>query len=269
MKLLSGRQNDLAVEDFRKWNLWLTGLFAVQALVILLLSTTKTFSITTSFLAVDSLQSTTVGSIVLAPASKHLFDLNMAYLLAIILLISGLTHALMMTLYQDRYEANLHAKRNPLRWTQYAIGCGLMCVAVAVLAGMYDFVSLLLVFGLVAASCLLFMVFESAGTPRGKTARIQWTGYWVAFAAGGLPWLAILVYLFATEVNGSGQAGYIYALTGSILVLCAAFAANLILYLKQYKRWKSYLFVERNFMILNLLISTALVWQIYFGILGA
>src|SRR5690242_1678781 len=87
-------------ESLKKWNIWLAALHAVQAVAILLLGASKTFPVSASFLTTDSLQSTTTGSIVLAPATHHLFDINLGYLVATFFILSALAHASMATWYR-------------------------------------------------------------------------------------------------------------------------------------------------------------------------
>lgn len=245
----------------------MTGLFAVQVPILLLLSATKTFSITAPFLAVDSLQSTTTGSIVLAPATQHLFDINLAYLLTVILSVGVLGHLAVATIYRNKYDIGLQQKRNPARWVQYSVSCGLSAVTVALLVGMFDVVSLLMVFGTVAASCLMMLLLERSSTSKAKSQNLPWLSYAVAIVAGGLAWLAIILYMIFSEINGAGQTVYIYALVASQLVLCGVFAANLVLGLKQYRQWKGHSFTERNFMLINLALCTGLVWLAYLGAL--
>jgi hypothetical protein len=256
------------LESLNKWNWWLAGLYAGQAVIILLLSQTRNFGISTSFLNVDAVQSTTTGNLVLAPATEHLFDLNLAYLVAAFLLIAAVMHLLAASLVREQYDAWLKNRQSPLRWIDFSFSASFMLVAMAVAVGMYDAVSLLLVFGLGWAMHMIFMALEPAGPPKGKAASSQWLGYGVAIVAGCLPLLAILLYLLFANVNGTGHLpGFVYPMIISVLVLCGGLAGNLFLYLRQTGPWKQYLFTERNFIVLGLVVKSALAWQLFFGVL--
>src|SRR4051812_48850218 len=77
-------------EGLKKWNVTLAVLHALQGVAILLLATPNAFSVTTSFLTKDSLASEAGGKVVLAPATQHLFDVNLAYLVAGFFFLSAL-----------------------------------------------------------------------------------------------------------------------------------------------------------------------------------
>ncbi|MCA9325892.1 heliorhodopsin HeR [Candidatus Saccharibacteria bacterium] len=250
-----------------KWNWWLAGLHTLQAFIVLLLSASKTFPISASFLSVDSLQSTTTGDIVLAPATHHLFDLNMMYLVAAFFLMSAMAHVLMATAYRSKYEADLAKGINRLRWFEYAISASTMLVGIAVLTGMYDAVSLGLVFVLSAVMNLLGLVMETSNPVKGRT-KINWSSYLVGCIAGLAPWLGVAFYLFATNVYGSGQVpGFVYGIYVSLFVFFGCFAVNMYLQYQKIGPWKDYLYGERWYMILSLVAKSALAWQVFFGAL--
>jgi len=257
-----------STDGLRRWNFWLAGLHAGQAVLVLLLSTTKTFPISASFLTIDSLQSTTTGSVVLAPASKHLFDLNLAYLVAVFFLLSAAAHLLMATVYRPKYEADLAKGVNRLRWFEYALSASTMLIGIAVLTGMYDAVSLGLVFVLSAVMNLLGLVMEVSNPIKGR-GQVKWISYVVGCLAGIAPWLGIAFYLLATNLYGSGQVpGFVYGIYVSLFVFFGCFAGN-NMYL-QYKKlgpWKNYLYGERWYMILSLVAKSALAWQVFAGAL--
>jgi hypothetical protein len=267
MSFLMGLRDEPTTESLHKWNAWLAAIFFFQATVILLLSTTKTFPIHLSLLNIDSLQSTATGSVVLAPATHHVLDLNMAQLMALLLALSGLVHLAMATWWRNRYENDLKAGVNHLRWIEYAFTAAIMLGAVAVLSGMYDLVSLGLLFVLsllLHGGCWLV---ESLHSKR-HTVHMQWISYVVVLLSGGAAWLAILVYLLATNVFGGGHIpGFVYWLAASAFVLCCAFAALLFLELSRPEFYKKYLRIERFYMIISVVMKTAVAWQIFAGVL--
>lgn len=255
------------VEDLYIWNRWLVGLHAVQAVAVLVLAITKTFPVTVSYQAVDSLQTTASGSIVLAPATHHLFDVNLAYLVAIFFGLSAAAHLLMATVYRSRYEKDLGKGVNRLRWGEYALGAGTMIVGVAVLTGVQDLGTLLLMFVMTAVVSLLGLVMELHNPVRGR-AHPNWISYVVGCIAGIAPWVVLALYLVATNVFGSGHVpGFVYGIYVSLLILFGAFAVNMWLQYRKIGPWKDYLYGERMYMILSLAAKSALAWQIFAGVL--
>lgn len=267
MKRLKRLSKTPTTESLFKWNIWLAVVHAAQAVIVLVLATTKTFSLSVSYLTVDSLQSTTAGSVVLAPAKQPVWDLNLAYLVAAFFLLSALAHTLMATVYRSRYEADLGRGINRLRWFEYALSASVMLVGIAVLAGMYDVVSLVLVFGFSMVMNLLGLVMEltNSANRRGET---KWSSYVVGCVAGLLPWLAIATYLWAANVYGSGTIPtFVYWIFGSLFVFFSCFAVNMYLQYRKIGPWKNYVYGERMYMILSLTAKSLLAWQVFAGAL--
>jgi hypothetical protein len=249
------------------WNRWLVGLHAVQAVVVLVLATTKTFPVTVSYQTVDSLQTTTTGSIVLAPATHHLFDINLAYLVALFFGLSAVAHLLMATIYRSRYEKDLGKGINRLRWGEYALSASTMIVAIALLTGVQDLGTLVLMFVLTAVMNFLGLVMELHNPFKGR-GRVNWTSYVVGCIAGVAPWIVLAMYLLATNVFGSGHIpGFVYGIYVSLLIFFGIFAVNMWLQYRKIGPWKDYLYGERMYMILSLVAKSALAWQVFAGVL--
>jgi hypothetical protein len=213
------------------------------------------------------LQTTASGSIALAPATHHLFDINLAYLVALFFGLSAVAHLLMATIYRSRYEKDLGKGTNRLRWGEYALSASTMIVAIALLTGVHDLGSLVLMFVLTAVMNLLGLVMELHNPSKGRT-RPNWTSYVVGCIAGIAPWLVLALYLLATNVFGSGHVpGFVYGIYVSLLVFFASFAVNMWLQYRKIGPWKEYLYGERVYMILSLVAKSALAWQVFAGVL--
>src|SRR5260370_409656 len=142
-----------------------------------------------------------------------------------------------------------------------AASAGAMMVAIGLVVGVQDISALLMLFGLAAMMGLLCLVREMNHKTVGN---INWLSYGVGCIAGALPWIVVLIYLSAGSVSGSVPA-FVYWIVGSMLVLAAAFAANVYLQYRKVGSWTNYLYSERVFMILSLVAKTALAWQIFAG----
>ncbi|MEO6513467.1 MAG: heliorhodopsin HeR [Candidatus Saccharimonadales bacterium] len=253
--------------SLQKWNRNLAILHALQGVVILILSATRAFPITAGFLTKDTLASSAAGHVVLAPATHVLFNLNLAYLVATFFFLSALAHLLMAAWYRRRYEVELKQGKNRLRWFEYSLSASVMLVGIAILSGIYDAGSLLLIFALVAVMNLCGLVMETHNslTKRGK---VNWLSYWIGCIAGIVPWLVIAGAIIAANIYGSGNIpGFVYGIYISMFLFFTSFAVNMYLQYKKQGKWASYYYGERGYMVLSLVAKSVLAWQVFAGAL--
>jgi hypothetical protein len=250
----------------RRYNLAAALLFLVQGILVLVLSDPLKGiqPIAANFLAEDKLASAAAGHQVLVSASHHLFDLNIAYLVSAFLFVSALAHLIIATWKRKVYEADLNKDVNRARWIEYSLSASLMMVAIALLVGVFDFASLLMIFSLSAIMGLLALAMELRNQ---KVSQVDWANFSIGIAAGVIPWLVIIKYIWSAHVYGSGIPGYVYWIFGSLLILAASAAVNMYLQHKKLGHWSSYLYGERAFIILSFVAITALTWQIFAGTL--
>ena len=64
------------------------------------------------------------------------------------------------TVYNKRYNSNLKLGINKARWIEYSLSASVMMIAIAMLVGVYDFTSLLMIFALAGIMNLMGMVME-------------------------------------------------------------------------------------------------------------
>ncbi len=250
----------------RTYNFIAAALFLIQAVVVLFLSNSQngTVQISSSFLARDPLASSAAGHNVLVSAVHHLFNLNLAYLVAAFFIISALAHLIIATWKRKAYEADLKRGVNRSRWIEYSLTASLMVVAVAILSGIFDFAALVMIFALTAVMSLLGMVMELRNQ---KARAVDWANYAVGTTAGAVPWLVIAYYIWNSHVYGNGVPGFVYWIFGSLLLLFASFAINMYLQYKRLGHWSTYLYGERAYILLSFIAKTALAWQIFAGTL--
>lgn len=254
----------ISLEHLKKWNQILAGLHAVQAVAVLLLANAATFPVTASFLTLDSLASTD-GQPVLAAASQGLFDVNVAYLVALFFAMSATAHLLLATKLRGWYEANLKKNMNKARWIEYSLSASTMLVAIALLSGVYDLASLMMIFALTAVMNLCGLLMEVWNQ---KSRKVNWLSFIVGCITGIVPWIVIGLYFWAANVYGSGQIPtFVYFIYGSLFAFFNCFAINMYLQYKRSGKWKDYLYGERVYMVLSLVAKSALAWQVFFGAL--
>lgn len=250
-------------QNLNQWNVGLAILHAVQGIAVLLLSKGVSFPVNVSYLTQDSLASQTAGHAVLAPATKHFFDVNMAYLVAAFFFMSAFAHVIIATKYRKTYESDLKKGINKARWIEYGVSASTMIVAIGLLSGVYDLGSLTMFFGLILIMNLLGLAMEIFNQ---KAKKVNWLSYKIGCLAGVLPWIVIAWYLKCANIYGSGKIPtFVYFIYGTMFLFFSSFAVNMYLQYKKKGPWVDYLYGERVYMILSLVAKSALAWQIFFG----
>lgn len=234
----------------------------VQGVAVLILSTNRGFPVNTSYLTLDSLASQS-GNPVLVSATRHLFDINLAYLVAAFFFMSAIAHLIVATVYRKNYEANLQKGINKARWWEYSISASTMMVGIALLSGVADLSTLLMIFALDFVMNMMGLVMEVWNQKNTKT---NWLSYWIGCVAGIVPWIVFGIYVYGARVYGGGDIpSFVYWIYLSMFVFFSSFAVNMLLQYKKVGKWADYLYGEKVYMILSLVAKSALAWQIFFG----
>lgn len=243
----------------RKLNFIMAGLHAVQGVAILALSTGFKLPVTISYLTFNGVTQQ------LEPASHQLFEVQLAWLIAGFLFISALAHLFIATVYYKTYMSNLKLGMNKARWFEYSVSASLMMMAIAMLAGVYDAASLMMIFGLTAIMNLMGLVMEVHNQ---TTKRTNWLSYWIGCLAGAIPWLVIALYFLGSNLYGSGSIPtFVYWIFVSLFLFFNCFAINMFLQYKKIGRWSDYLYGEKVYILLSLVAKSALAWQVFAGTL--
>ena len=247
-----------------RWNFALAGLYLLQGLAIIIFGNNRSFPVNVGFLANDPLRSYGAGHSVLSVATRHVFDINITYVIVVIFLISFLFHGLMATVYRSQYERTLERGINKFRWIEYCLSVGLMIVAVGLLVGVSDLATLAAMFGLTVIMNLLGLITEIYGPGKNGINRFM---YWTGAIAGIIPWVVISIYLISGIVYGASLSGFVYGIFVSLFILFGCFMANMYMRYSRIGKWKDYMYSERVYMALSLLAKTAFAWLIFAGII--
>jgi Heliorhodopsin len=233
----------------RKLNGIMAALHAIQGMVVLALSRDFTLPISGNFLSFNnSTQS-------LEPATTTLFNLSLPLLIAGFFFLSAGAHLIIATAYNKTYVRDLAKGINKARWIEYSISASIMMVAISLLVGIYDLMSLVMIFALVAIMNLLGLAMEVYNQ---GSSRVQWLSYWLGCIAGIVPWLAIAFYLWLSADNGSPAPTFVYWIFVSIFIFFNCFAINMALQYKKIGPWKDYLYGERSYIFLSLVAKSLL-----------
>lgn len=259
----SAATKQVTAASLRTWHKWLALLFAAQGVAILIISATQLIPVVANYLAIDTLASKG-GETVRVPAVQHLFDANVAYLVAGICFVFALSSLLAVTLYRAVYEQGLQKGVNRFRWTTLSLGLGASVVLLGLLVGVQDIASLLLLFALVIVVHMSAFGLELLGSNNQQLRS-------AVSVAGTLAWLAVWVVLALYFVGAGLYDGsiptYVYWLGASLLVLSSVLVS---LFRKQQAgsgKWADYLRTERTFLAVNFVLITALTWQVFIGTL--
>lgn len=242
----------------RKFNIIAGFLHLSQAIAVLLLSKDFTLPISGSFLTFHPATQS------LEPTSKVLFNLSLPLLIAIFLFLSAAAHFIIATVYNKQYTAQLARGINIARWIEYSLSASIMIVGIALLVGIYDAMSLIMLFALVGIMNLLGLIMEVHNQTTKKT---NWLSYWVGCLAGVVPWIVIAFSLWLGADNGSSAPTFVYWIFVSIFLFFNAFAINMVLQYKKVGPWKNYLYGEFAYIVLSLVAKSLLAWQVFAGTL--
>lgn len=245
-------------QGLRKFNLIMAALHAAQGFLILYLSKAFTLPVSGNYLKLNP------QTITLVPATKTLFNISLPLLIAAFLFISSAAHLIIATVYNKKYNKDLALGINKARWFEYSISASIMMVAIALLVGVYDFMSLVMIFGLVAVMNLCGLIMEVHNQTTKKT---SWLSFNIGTFAGIIPWIVIAFYMWLGYDMGSKAPTFVYWIFVSIFVFFNCFAINMVLQYKKIGPWKNYLFGERAYIILSLVAKSLLAWQVFAGTL--
>lgn len=248
----------ITTQGLRKFNFFMAALHGAQGIAVVLLSRDFSLPISGSYLNFNP------ATQALEPTSTTLFNLSLPLLIAAFLFVSAIAHLFIATVYNKRYNKDLAIGINRVRWIEYSLSASVMMTAIALLVGIYDLMSLVMVFGLVAIMNLLGLVMEIHNQTTKKT---NWVSYWIGCIAGIIPWIVIAFYFWLSAANGSPAPTFVYWIFVSIFIFFNCFAINMVLQYKKIGPWKDYMYGERVYIILSLVAKSLLAWQVFAGTL--
>lgn len=246
------------LKGLRKFNGAMGVLHLFQAALMLYLSSDFTLPISTTNLA-----SRPIGRPELA--TEVLADIRLGPLVALFLLISAVAHFAVSTVLYDWYSKKLKNHINPARWVEYTFSASIMIVVIAMLTGIFDLATLLLLFMLNATMIWFGWMMELYNQ---KTDKTSWKPYIFGCLAGIVPWIAIALYLGGAILDPVATVpDFVIYIWISIFIFFNVFAVNQLLQYKKVGPWKNYLFGEKMYIVLSLVAKSALAWQVFAGTL--
>jgi hypothetical protein len=241
-------------KNLRIWNLVVGLILAVQAVLMAVLTNSFSLPVTATFMQGPP------GS---ASALQHLWDIQTGWGVFTFMAISAAALLLIASPWVfPWYKRNLLQNRNYGRWIEYFFSSSIMIVLISQICGISDVAALLAIFG-INACMILFGALQEKYEKPGKP---SWVPFWFGSFAGIIPWVAIVIYVWAPGLNVSPP-GFVYGIIASLFVFFNCFAVNMILQYKKVGPWRDYLFGEKVYIILSLTAKALLAWQVFFPVL--
>jgi hypothetical protein len=241
------------IGHLRIWNLVVGLILAAQAVLIAALTNTFSLPVTATFM--DGPPGSTASL-------HHLFNIATGWGVFAFLAISAAALLIIASpLVFPWYKRNLLQTRNYGRWIEYFFSSSIMIVLISQITGISDIAALLAIFG-INASMILFGGLQEKYEKPGKP---NWLPFWFGSFAGIIPWVAIVIYVWAPGLNSSPP-GFVYGIIASLFVFFNCFAVNMILQYKKVGPWRDYLFGEKMYIILSLTAKALLAWQVFFPV---
>lgn len=238
------------IATLRRWNLGLTVLHAVQAVVILVLSGDFVIEVVSTF--PEGPPGTRI------PTAEHLFDVRIGAAIALFLLLAAIDHLVTATVARRSYEADLRRGINRFRWVEYSVSATIMVLLIGFYSGITNITSVLAIAGANVAMILFGWLQERMNPPgRATTTMLP---FWFGTIAGIAPWIAIFVQIIGSKT----VPGFVYGIVFVQFVLFFSFGLNQWLQYRGIGKWKDYIYGEKAYLVLSLVAKSLLAWQIFF-----
>lgn len=239
----------------RTYNLVMGLLHAAQGVLILILANDFALPVTATFLEnAPGLE---------PPGLTELFEVRVAWGVALFVFISAVAHWVIATAAFDWYIRNLENNRNYARWIEYSVSASVMIVLIAMLTGIGDVAALGAIFGVNAAMILFGWLVEKYEEPGDA----DLLSFWFGSIAGAVPWIVIAIYIWSPTTSASPPA-FVYGIFVSLFIFFNSFAINMWLQYREVGKWRDYLYGEKAYLVLSLGAKSALAWQVFGGTLS-
>lgn len=251
---------DAQLSKLRRFNVGMGSLHLLQAILMVLLSSSFSLPVVANYLFFSPQTKT------LVPRPETLVNVRLGPAIAGFLLLSSAAHFIVASPWAfPWYARNVRRGINPARWIEYSLSSSLMIVVIAMLVGVYDVAAVVAIFGVNATMILFGWVMERYNLGRPS---VDWLAYWFGVFAGAVPWIAIGIYLFGAGTGTSSRPPtFVYFIYLSLFVFFNVFALNMVFQYRRRGPWRDLLFGERAYMVLSLVAKSALAWQVFAGTL--
>lgn len=254
--------NEKKYKFILRFNLFMGILHLIQASLILFLSNDFSLDITSNFLTFNTETNSITNSF------KSITSVRLGPIVALFLFLSAFAHfTVLIGGIKNWYLENLKKGINYARWIEYSISSSVMLIPIALLCGLSDLISLIMLVSLNALMNLLGLVMEKINLSKDKD-KIDWLPFNLGTFAGIIPWVGLFAYFFAA-LNSSSEAvpTFVYYIIFILFATFNIFPVNMYLQYRKIGPWKNYLFGEIVYIFLSLTAKSLLAWQVFGGTL--
>lgn len=232
--------------------------FLFQALLILFFTNSTSFDITGAFLLRNPVTGTTYTSV------RSIMSIHIGILVAGTMLIPAFTHFFIsLPSVAKVYWKNIQEGLQPIRWIEYATSSALMITIIALILGISDYKTLILLSALHGAVCFFGALAEkihssSRGTRSSLYALLM--GSWYELLA----WFVIVSHIVGSLIlDRDSVLTETIILFGLLTLLFSIFPLHLFLNILKKGPWKDYQFTERILIMTSLCVKSAFAWAIF------
>lgn len=249
-----------------KLHRWFGFIYLLQGLAVLVFARSLSAPLTLQYPSVDTLASDVAGSQVVAIANRHVADVQIAWVLAIMMIVFGAINIMASTAYRSYLDEAIKRNVNAFRWLALGVGGGLLVVTTALLSGISSIPMLVVLFGSVVAGALLTLGVEaSVANNDGRKSRLAHFLCGLAALATLFPWLVFAIGVVGVMLFDGKLPGYLYSVYVCEALLAGAFMLATHYRLKRRGKWADNFYAERGYLLLTILAVTLLTWQIVAG----
>lgn len=249
------RAVNLSVAKLRGLHSLSVGVFLLLALVAAFLMSSQSFQLTLGHMAKDQLSGA------LMPAVQVIYDVELRWVVVATMVISAVLPVLYLTKLQNRYADYVNKTRmQPMRWIDAAVTGAIALEVVVLLSGVSDIATLKLVGGLAAVAAILALIAERQNNAVNKPVR---SAYFTALLAGVILAVFTAVYAVSSAIYGEGLQWFVYVLYAIVVGGFVLLARNL----RAQMNGANNLVVERNYIVINLVVKAAFAVALIAGLL--
>ena len=246
--------SDKRLANLRIWNIGLTILHGLQALLIIFLASDFAITITSAF--PEGPPGTRL------PDAEAFFDVQIGLAIAVFLGLAAVDHLVTATVGRNLYEGDLQRGINRFRWVEYSFSATLMVLLIASYSGITEITAVYGIAGANVAMILFGWLQERMNPPDRETTTML--PFWFGTLVGIAPWLAILNNILGSET----VPGFVYGIVVAQFIFFFSFGLNQWLQYRRIGKWSDYAYGEKVYLVLSLGAKSVLAWQIYGGSLA-
>lgn len=262
LKLFFNLKRNQKLDGLKKTNLILSGLYLAQLILLIIFAKSAWVSITTNYLAYDSLLSSG-EKIIHSAGTSRLFDINIAWLLFFILGVSCFLHLILATKLKNKFELSLKSGSSSsiYNWVIYGMFSSLIILVLSLLSGVFDISSLVLILSVsifASISSALYCLRLNKDKHLAKPSLI------ISITATLLPWLIVLIYIIGTIIfGGNSISAWVYLVYLTVMLTQVTLAYVFTQMSRKIGKWRDLLYSVKIFFGIIFISQTLVIWQIF------